>query len=233
MDEVLEDAYDKAEMEDGYPSTDESDVDTFLEYAREVIAENNLSYDSTSFMEFENLLQECIANHFLDSNGDHNDSMTSDSSYSGYLNDESNSGSRKKTALLQKKGIMSDNTYYRMKGIIARKKSGSTIYWNQSSTSEDIDTTMTTSASNHDISSYSFQNQSESDATNNEYFINDLMLSKMNSMSSFSQRCDSDSSDSLVDKTAMRQIRRKKNRKRAKKEKTVERRIDPPQWNFF
>eukprot|EP00532_Pseudo-nitzschia_australis_P019739 CAMPEP_0168307866 /NCGR_PEP_ID=MMETSP0142_2-20121227/59786_1 /TAXON_ID=44445 /ORGANISM="Pseudo-nitzschia australis, Strain 10249 10 AB" /LENGTH=57 /DNA_ID=CAMNT_0008260103 /DNA_START=100 /DNA_END=270 /DNA_ORIENTATION=+ len=57
MDEVLEDAYDKAEMEDGYPSTDESDVDTFLEYAREVIAENNLSYDSTSFMEFENLLQ--------------------------------------------------------------------------------------------------------------------------------------------------------------------------------
>jgi len=147
--------------------------------------------------------------------------MTSDSSYSGYLNDESNSGSRKKTALLQKKGIMSDNTYYRMKGIIARKKSGSTIYWNQSSTSEDIDTTMTTSASNHDISSYSFQNQSESDATNNEYFINDLMLSKMNSMSSFSQRCDSDSSDSLVDKTAMRQIRRKKNRKRAKKKKRL------------
>jgi hypothetical protein len=76
--------------DDDHPSssTDESDLDAFLEYARNVIEENNMSYDSASFEDFEDLLQECIANHFLDDSNTDDDSMTSESSFSGYANDE-------------------------------------------------------------------------------------------------------------------------------------------------
>lgn len=74
----------QVEMVDDYQSTDESDIDAFLEYAREKVAENNISYDSASFREFEDRLQNCIANHFLEG-GD--DSMASEVSSSGYINE--------------------------------------------------------------------------------------------------------------------------------------------------
>ncbi|VEU33567.1 unnamed protein product [Pseudo-nitzschia multistriata] len=214
MNEILNDVYAHVEMRDDCPSTEESDISTFLEYARDVIAENNRSYDSASFLEFENLLQECAANHFLDSNGDGiNDSMTSESTYSGYMNDGSESGSRYKKTPLLKDDIMSDNAYNRMKGIIARKRTAS----NRATRIEEIDAVTITS--NHDVSSFSSRNQSESDVTDSEDVITELMVSKMNRLSSYRQRCDSDSSDSIADNTAVRQIRQRRARRRSNKKK--------------
>ena len=84
-----EDVYDKTEMVDEYLTADESDIGAFLEHVRDIIAENELSYDSLSFLDFESLLQNSVANHFLDYNvGDDEDSMTSESSLSGYVNEE-------------------------------------------------------------------------------------------------------------------------------------------------
>ena len=91
---------------DDHPSssTDESDIDAFLEYARDMIEANNMSYDSVSFENFEDLLEECIANHFLDDSNIDDDSMTSESSFSGYANDEGcDSSVRYKTAIIARK----------------------------------------------------------------------------------------------------------------------------------
>jgi hypothetical protein len=102
---------------DGASSCDESDIEEFLEHARQVIAENNTSYDSTSFRDFESLLNEAVMNHFLDDDQDE-DSMVSTSSFSGYLNER---GLRQKSSLLNK-SIISDIAFHRLQGIIARKK---------------------------------------------------------------------------------------------------------------
>ncbi|OEU18709.1 hypothetical protein FRACYDRAFT_236987 [Fragilariopsis cylindrus CCMP1102] len=91
---------------DDHPSssTDESDIDAFLEYARDMIEADNMSYDSVSFEDFEDLLEECIANHFLDDSNIDDDSMTSESSFSGYANDEGcDSSVRYKTAIIARK----------------------------------------------------------------------------------------------------------------------------------
>lgn len=98
-------------------SSDESDIDEFLEYAREVIAQNNTSYDSGSFRDFESLIQESISNHFLDDDQDE-DSLVSSSSFSGYVNE----GGLQQKAFLLKNPIISDATLHRIQGIIARKK---------------------------------------------------------------------------------------------------------------
>jgi len=244
----LEEAFDGGETTDEDSFTDESDVDVFLEYAREVIAENNLSYDSTSFSEFEDLLQQCVANHFLDSNEDNNsnnnnntnDSLTSEFSYSGYLNENSDHHvNRKDMALSQPKGIMSDNAYHRMKGIIARKKTASTSAadcWNSEEmgdTSTSAGTgagtgTCTTSTGtsqqhdhdhDHNVDANPPRNQSRSDGTRSDDM--DLMLSRMNSVPIFPRRYDSDSCDSVVDKKTARQIRREKNRRRSRNKKKL------------
>eukprot|EP00536_Pseudo-nitzschia_multiseries_P007697 jgi/Psemu1/287298/fgenesh1_pg.183_\ len=215
MNELLEETFDEGVMMDESSFIDESEIDEFLEYAREVIAENNLSYDSTSFSDFEKLLQKCVANHFLDSNHDNiDDSMKSECSFSGYLNDESQTVNQQKSALLLEKGIMSDRAYCRMKGIIARKKTISAGDGNRSNGSDEIGDVLIPSKIDC-ISTNPLRPKSEFNGTNSEDVLFDLKLSRMNSQPIFPRRYDSDSSDSVVDKKAARKIRRKKNLKRS------------------
>mmetsp|Transcript_26475 Transcript_26475/g.63029 ORF Transcript_26475/g.63029 Transcript_26475/m.63029 type:complete len:436 (-) Transcript_26475:1980-3287(-) len=95
------------------------DPDEFLEYAREVIAENDLSYDSASFRDFEKLLQQHIRNHFLDDDSDQ-DSLVSLASFSGYTNEGGKRRKQKET--FRQKQIISEQAYHRMVSMIARPK---------------------------------------------------------------------------------------------------------------
>mmetsp|Transcript_26476 Transcript_26476/g.63031 ORF Transcript_26476/g.63031 Transcript_26476/m.63031 type:complete len:1075 (-) Transcript_26476:59-3283(-) len=95
------------------------DPDEFLEYAREVIAENDLSYDSASFRDFEKLLEQHIRNHFLDDDSDQ-DSLVSMESFSGYTNEGGKRRIQKKT--FRQKQIISEQAYHRMVSMIARPK---------------------------------------------------------------------------------------------------------------
>jgi hypothetical protein len=108
--------------DDSIYSTEESDIDEFLDYARDVIAQNNTSYDPGSFRDFELLMQDSISKHFLDDDQDA-DSLVSLSSFSGYADEE---GNRKKASLLNNP-IISDTTLHRIQGFIARKKTSSGV----------------------------------------------------------------------------------------------------------
>lgn len=223
-------------MVDEYPSTDESDIDTFLEYARDMVVENNISNESASFREFENLLQDCVANHFLDHNADDDqDSMASESSFSGYVNEGCYSGRRQNSALLMKRGIMSDNAYHRMKGIIARKKKVPSNDPMQFVPSQDKGTT-TITENNDNITSHSFENQFESDTTISENSFIELFPSKIYDMTTspaskvseenyalmnISIKHESDSSDSILDTILPRQTRQRRYRRRTKNKKML------------
>jgi len=99
----------------------ELDIDAFaLEYTRDVIEENNMSYDSASSLDFENLLLDCLSNHFGDKS--HDDSLTSESSFSGYVNEGEESDSVHYRIAVLNNANTSDNAYYRMRGVIARKR---------------------------------------------------------------------------------------------------------------
>ncbi len=63
-----------------------SDIDDFLEFARIIVDEQNASFESTSYREFETALRETIEAHFIHDDDD-DDSMTSVSSCSGYDGD--------------------------------------------------------------------------------------------------------------------------------------------------
>mmetsp|Transcript_56055 Transcript_56055/g.62680 ORF Transcript_56055/g.62680 Transcript_56055/m.62680 type:complete len:716 (-) Transcript_56055:1429-3576(-) len=79
-----------------------------------------MSYDSASSLDFENLLLDCLSNHFGDKS--HDDSLTSESSFSGYVNEGEESDSVQYRIALLNDANISDNAYYRMRGVIARKK---------------------------------------------------------------------------------------------------------------
>ena len=89
--------YDSFYTEDTYDS-DDSDISGFLDFARELIAERNRSYDSQSFRDFESQLAESIRSHFRDEEEDE-DSMTSASSYSGYTADDAGRHDDESTSL--------------------------------------------------------------------------------------------------------------------------------------
>ena len=138
-------------MVDEYPSTDESDIDAFLEYAREKVAENNISYDSTSFRDFEDRLQDCIANHFSE---DSVDSMISEASFSGYV---SEGGAKYPKSACS----TPDNAYHRMKGIIARKNSNDSLR-NKIQSASTIETDTSTFSSNDSRVKYTITSISRS-----------------------------------------------------------------------
>ncbi len=180
-------------MVDEYPSTNESDIDAFLEYARDKVAENDLSYDTASFLDFESLLQNCAANHFLDTPDDV-DSMASEASFSGYVNEES--GAKYKSTVLMKRDIISDNAYHRMKGIIARKKKIA------SEKSQPSDASMKENNNDTNSIEYHFEKSRKDPKlwTNRNNARNDSIQS--------------DSSDSILDDVVPRQTRPRKHRRR-------------------
>ena len=214
-------------MIDEYPSTDESDIDAFLEYAREKVAENDISYDTISFLDFEGLLQNCVADNFLDSNicGDE-DSMTSEVSFSGYVNEGCDGGSRyNKSALLTKREIMSDSTYRRIKGNIARKKKVSLDNKKiQPVASPDTDTL--TIADKNDTPLHSFENQIDFHAKSGKdsrmNFMTTLTKSKFLEGDDLrNSSIQSDSSDSILDDILPRQTRQRKHRRRTNNKKKL------------
>lgn len=214
----LEDVYDKTEMVDEYLTTDESDIDALLEHTRDMIAENEPSYDSQSYLDFESLVQNCVTHHFLDYNvGDDEDSMTSESSFSGYVNEENGSYKRHKSALLLRKDIMSENAHQRMKGIIARKKTTPINHTIQSNLSQDNDKIMTTE--NNDITLHPSGNEFEFDTTTGEdSFILYEMTSLPKNWTNNLIKYESDSSDSIGGNILPRQTRQRKYRRRTNKQ---------------
>jgi hypothetical protein len=201
-----------------------------------MVAENNISYESTSFREFEKLLQDCVANHFLDHNADDDqDSMASESSFSGYVNEGCYSGRRQNSALSMKRGIMSDKAYHRMKGIIARKKNVTSNDPMQFVPSQEKGTT-TITKNNDNITSHSFENQFESDTTISENSFVELFPSKIydmttspvskasegnNASMNISIKHESDSSDSILDNILPRQTRQRRYRRRTKNKRML------------
>lgn len=205
-------------MADEHQSTDESDIDAFLEYARYKVAENDLSYDTTSFLDFEALLQDCIANHFLDPGvGDNDaDSMASEASFSGYVNDGCDNGARYKSAVLMKKDIMSNNAYHRMKGIIARRKK------NEAGNDKSHPTDASIGKENTDNNSvYSIEYQFEKSRKNPKIY-HSKSIPKSKAARANDTRNDSiqsDSSDSILDDLVPRQTRPRRPRRRPNKKK--------------
>ncbi|KAG7346405.1 hypothetical protein IV203_005473 [Nitzschia inconspicua] len=103
-------------------STDESDIDAFLDYARDVVKYNNAPYDPKSFHDFEQLLGECIAQCFAKED-EEQDSLASEkdsSTYSGYDHETGALSFHQKQLL--KKPMISKFAANRIKGVIASKK---------------------------------------------------------------------------------------------------------------
>jgi hypothetical protein len=103
-------------------STDESDIEAFLEYARDVVAYNNTPYDPEYFHDFEQLLGECIEQCFGNDDEADKDSLASDkdSAFSGYAHETGVLSYRHKQML--KKPLISELAANRIKGVIAQKK---------------------------------------------------------------------------------------------------------------
>lgn len=102
------------DLSEEYPS----DVDGFLEYARRVVQDQDRSYDSASFRDFEAGLQNSIKNHFLDDDDD-SDSLTSVSSAkSGYEGDITPN-----KHLSHHNPLLSRQAFARLQGSIAKRKS--------------------------------------------------------------------------------------------------------------
>jgi hypothetical protein len=114
-------------------SDDESDIDTFLDYAQAVIAEKSLRYDTASFRDFESKLSRSIRSHFLDSE-DECDSLTSASSYSGYSVDEIMSYQSDANSLMA-----SETSSCRQNGrVIARKKTWTKLTGNRTQRQDEV-----------------------------------------------------------------------------------------------
>jgi hypothetical protein len=109
----------QAEIED---LTDESDIEAFLEYARDVVAYNNAPYDPDSFQDFEQLVGECIVRSFGNDDDIDKDSLASDmgSAFSGYDHETGVLSYRHKQML--EKPLISELAANRIKGVIAQKK---------------------------------------------------------------------------------------------------------------
>ena len=212
-------------MDGDYQSTIESDIERFQESTQDKIVENDLLKNSVSGHTLENLIKEYVSNSFLDDKVcDDQDSKGSESSFSGYVNELNDK--RKKSDILRKTGVISDNTYFHVNGIIARKKTTGMNDIGQSDFNQYLEKGKTMTTENDDTSLHS--------SANELYFHKDSIVDlvpswglRLPSSSKFDEnmlaiharKYDSDSSDSILGDTFPRPTRQRKRKKGKNKSK--------------